>query len=47
MTTSLDARIEKWRSKLLDTSKRNRLISLNLGRAGAVKLVYPSVSGTK
>lgn len=42
MTVPLDARIEEWRSKLLDTSKRNRLISLNLGRADAVKLVYPS-----
>lgn len=42
MPAPLDARIEEWRSKLLDTSKRNRLISLNLGRAGAVKLVHPS-----
>ena len=41
MTVPLDARIEEWRSKLLDTSKRNRLISLSLGRAGAVKLVHP------
>ena len=29
-------------SKLLDTSKRNRLISLSLGRAGAVNLVHPA-----
>ncbi len=42
MGTSLTARIEEWRNQLLDTSKRNRLISLNLGRAGAVKLVHPS-----
>jgi hypothetical protein len=41
MVTSLNARVEEWRSQLLDTSKRNRLISLSLGRAGAVKLVYP------
>ena len=38
----VDHRIEEWRSKLLDTSKRNRLISLSLGRAGAVKLVHPA-----
>ena len=42
MTASLDARIEEWRSKLLDTSKRNRLINLSLGRAGAVKLIHPT-----
>ena len=41
MAMTLTARIEEWRSQLLDTSKRNRLISLNLGRAGAVKLVHP------
>ena len=41
MATSLNARVEEWRSQLLDTSKRNRLISLSLGRAGAVKLVHP------
>ncbi len=42
MATSLPARIEEWRNQLLDTSKRNRLVSLNLGRAGAVTLVHPS-----
>ena len=42
MTVSLEARIEEWRSRLLDTSRRNRLISLSLGRAGAVKLVHPA-----
>ena len=41
MAVSLNTRIEEWRSQLLDTSKRNKLISLNLGRAGAVKLVHP------
>src|SRR3954471_17472543 len=41
MSISLTDRIEEWRSQLLDTSKRNRLISLSLGRAGAVKLVHP------
>jgi len=32
MAMTLSNRIEEWRSQLLDTSKRNRLISLNLGR---------------
>ena len=41
MATSLSAQIEEWRKQLLDISKRNRLVSLNLGRAGAVKLVHP------
>ncbi|MBX6313303.1 MAG: DUF4011 domain-containing protein [Isosphaeraceae bacterium] len=41
MTTSLNDCIEKWRCQLLDTTKRNRLISLNLGRAGTVKLTHP------
>ncbi len=41
MAISLADRIEEWRGQLLDTSKRNRLISLNLGRTGAVKLVHP------
>lgn len=42
MTTILEARIEEWRTNLLDLSKRNRLIHLNLGRYGAVKLIHPS-----
>ena len=41
MATSLAERIEEWRNQLLDTSKRNRLVSLSLGRAGAVRLVHP------
>jgi hypothetical protein len=45
MATSLSARIEEWRNQLLDTSKRNRLISLNLGRSGAVKLFHPGAQG--
>ena len=44
MTISLADRIEEWRGQLLDTSKRNRLISLNLGRNGAIKLVHPGGS---
>ena len=42
MAMDLSARIEEWRSQLLDTTKRNRLISLKLGRAGTLKLIYPS-----
>lgn len=41
MATSLSERIEEWRNQLLDTSKRNKLISLNFGRAGAVQLLHP------
>jgi len=43
MATPVNARIEEWRNNLLDMTMRNRLISLNLGRAGAVKLVHPPV----
>ena len=42
MATDLSARIDEWRSQLLDTTKRNRLISLKLGRTGAIKLVHPT-----
>ena len=41
MAMDLSARIEEWRSQLLDTTKRNRLISLKLGRTGALKLIHP------
>ncbi len=42
MTVSMDAQIEEWRGKLLDTTKKNALVSLKLGKSGAVKLVHPS-----
>jgi hypothetical protein len=42
MAMDLSARIEEWRSQLLDTTKRNRLIHLNLGRTGPLRLVHPS-----
>ncbi len=42
MAIDLSARIEEWRSQLLDTTKRNRLISLKLGKTGALKLIHPS-----
>ena len=41
MNIVLTDRIEEWRSQLLDTSKRNRLIRLNLGKTGAIGLAYP------
>src|SRR5436305_2021573 len=41
MAMNLSERIEEWRSLLLDTTKRNRLISLKLGRTGALRLVHP------
>jgi hypothetical protein len=43
MSFDIITKIEEWRSQLLDTSKRNRLINLSLGRAGAIKLVHPLV----
>jgi Protein of unknown function (DUF4011) len=44
MTPSdIASKIEQWRGQLLDTSKRNRLISFKAGRAGGVGLVYPGV----
>ena len=41
--SSLDiaAKIEQWRSQLLDTSKRNKLISFKSGRSGGVNLHHP------
>jgi very-short-patch-repair endonuclease len=41
MLLDISAQIEKWRSLLLDTTKRNRLISFRTGRAGGVPLVHP------
>src|SRR5438105_2052261 len=41
MAMNLSERIEEWRSELLDTTKRNRLISLKLGRTGALRMVHP------
>ena len=41
--TSFDiaSKIEEWRGQLLDTSKRNRLISFHAGRSGGVGLAHP------
>lgn len=41
MPTDLDRRIETWRTLLLDTTKRNRLINFKSGRIGGVALVHP------
>src|SRR5262249_242923 len=41
MPFDLKAQIEHWRSHLLDTSKRNRLINFKTGRAGGIALVAP------
>jgi very-short-patch-repair endonuclease len=38
------ARIEEWRTQLLDTSKRNRLVSLKFGRTGGIDLVRPDAA---
>lgn len=37
-------RIEEWRKKLLDLSRRNRLINCTVGQRGAIQLVHPSPS---
>jgi very-short-patch-repair endonuclease len=41
MSFDLSAQIETWRSQLLDTTKRNRLINFKTGRTGGIPLVYP------
>src|SRR5437899_1580485 len=43
MPFDITTKIEEWRRQLLDTSKRNKLISLNLGPTGAIRLVHPPV----
>lgn len=35
------ARIEGWRTQLLDTTKRNRLINFKAGRTGGIALAHP------
>jgi hypothetical protein len=47
MTTSdIASTIEQWRGRLLDTSKRNRLISFHAGRSGGVGLAHPGAGRT-
>ena len=41
MTPELRSKIEEWRSHLLDTSKRNKLISLKIGKTGSIGFVHP------
>jgi very-short-patch-repair endonuclease len=41
MPFDINARIEAWRSLLLDTSKRNRLINFKVGGTGGVALIHP------
>src|SRR5438552_1782357 len=43
MPTDIASQIELWRGRLLDTSKRNRLISFSTGRSGGIRLVHPAV----
>jgi len=38
---TLDARIERWRKNLIDTSLRNSLLNLREGRQGCLKLMRP------
>ena len=41
MPFDIAARIEDWRKRLLDTTKRNRLISFKSGRGGGLFLAHP------
>jgi very-short-patch-repair endonuclease len=41
MPFDISAQIEAWRTLLLDTTKRNRLINFKTGRGGGVALVHP------
>jgi hypothetical protein len=41
MPFDINAQIEAWRTQLLDTTKRNRLISFKVGRTGGIALVHP------
>jgi hypothetical protein len=41
MTTRLHDQIEEWRKRLLDLSKRNRLVNCKIGARAAVEIVYP------
>jgi very-short-patch-repair endonuclease len=44
MSFDINARIDAWRTQLLDTTKRNRLINLKVGRTGGIALVHPDPS---
>jgi very-short-patch-repair endonuclease len=41
MSFHIAAQIDAWRKQLLDTTKRNRLISFKVGRTGGIALVHP------
>jgi very-short-patch-repair endonuclease len=41
MPPDIIAQIEEWRKRLLDTSKRSRLVSFKAGRSGGVAFVHP------
>ncbi len=38
-----EARLAEWRTGLLDTTKRNRLVKFVTGRAGGIELIYPGL----
>jgi very-short-patch-repair endonuclease len=41
MPTDIGAKVASWRTQLLDTTKRNRLISFKVGRTGGIALAHP------
>ncbi len=42
MGNDLLGRLEEWRRKLLDLTKRNQLVSCKIGPRAAIRLEYPS-----
>src|SRR5437763_3278692 len=42
MSFDMTARIEAWRTQLLDTTRRNRLINFKTGRGGGILLLHPA-----
>lgn len=41
MPVNMERTLEQWREKLLDLTRRNRLINCKLGKGGAVRLEHP------
>jgi hypothetical protein len=42
MTFDLTSQVENWRSQLLDTTKRSRLVNFKTGRGGGIALLHPA-----
>jgi hypothetical protein len=44
-TSKLFNQIEEWRKRLLDLSKRNRLVNCKIGARAAIEIVHPDSEG--